>query len=148
MCSSPWGAVPPSPGHLPTPCSDTARRAWAGHSSQPEPCSFLPFSLPLAPAPVPGNSLQGWSFPYNVLEVNAKDLDTYWDFEDFLGSAVSEQEDAFVFSWPIQEGLQPQGLLPGGLWVSGRPRLLSPDRGPSSRGLGSFSSLIPVSCSG
>lgn len=74
-----------------------------------------------------------------TLEFNGSDLGTYWDFEDFLSSAVSEHEDAFVsfvfVSWPTQEGLQPQELLPGGLWVSGRARLLSPGWAPISGGL-------------
>lgn len=73
--------------------------------------------------------------------------DTYWDFVGFLSSTVSEQKDALAFSWPMQAGLQPQEVLVGGLWLSGRTRLLPTGRGPFSEWLCSFSSLIPVSCS-
>lgn len=54
----------------------------------------------------------------------ANGLDTYWDFVDFLSSTVSEQKDVLAFSWPMQAGLQPQEALVGGLWLSGRTRLL------------------------
>lgn len=75
------------------------------------------------------------------------DLDTYWDFADFLSSTVSEQKDAFVFSWPMQAGLQPQEVLVGGLWLSGRTRLLPAGSAPFSEWLCSFPSLVPASCS-
>lgn len=76
-------------------------------------------------------------------------LDTYWDFADFLSSTVSEQKEVFVFSCPMQAGPQPQEVLLGGLWLSGRARLLPVGwmAGPFSEGLWGFSSLILVSCS-
>lgn len=77
----------------------------------------------------------------------ANDLDTYWDFADFLSSTVSEQKDAFVFSCPMQAGLQPQDVLLGGLWFSGRTRLLPVGSAAFSEWLCSSPSLIPVPCS-
>lgn len=72
----------------------------------------------------------------------ANDLDTYWDFEDFLRSTVSEQKDTFAFSCPTQAGLQPQDVLLGGLWLSGGAGLL-----PMGTDVCSSSSCIAVSCS-
>lgn len=75
-------------------------------------------------------------------------LDTYWwDFADFLRSTVWEQKDVFIFSCPTQAGLQPQEVLVGGLWLSGRIRLLPAGSGPFSKWLCGFPSLVPVSCS-
>lgn len=142
------------PGQCASPdaCTSMETLGWAPLSSQSERLLlslFLPpFYIHLGLATyVPGNSFQRWLFPCTLLEVMVNDLDTYWDFADFLRSTVSEQNDVFVFSCPMQAGLQPQEVLVGGLWLSGRTRLLPVGSGPLSEWLCSFPSLIPVSCS-
>lgn len=124
--------------------------AWlSSHSQRLLLSLFLPpfYLHPGLATYVPGNSFQGRLFPYTLLEIMANDLNTYWDFADFLRSTVSEQKEVFVFSCPTQAGLQPQEVLAGGLWLSGTTRLLPVGSAPFSKWLCSFSSLIPVSCS-
>lgn len=171
MCSSQWSvagepcclsslqALPRSLGNVPHLMLARAWKPLAGHRfPASQSICFCPYSSLLSTSTwawqlmcqathVPGNSFQRRLFPCTLLEVMVNDLDTYWDFADFLRSTVSEQKDVFVFSCPMQAGLQPQEVLVGGLWLSGRTRLLPVGSGPLSEWLCSFPSLIPVSCS-
>ena len=125
---------------------------WAPLSSESK-CLLLslflpPFYLCLELATcMPSTSFHRLLFPYTSLEVMANSLDTYWDFADFLRSTVSEQKDVFVFSCPTQAGLQPQEVLVGGLWLSGRTRLLPTGSDPFSEQRCGFPSLVPALCS-
>lgn len=142
------------PGQCASPDARTSMEdTWLGTAIQPVK-AFASVLIPPSFLPPPGAGNLGarqllpeMVFPYALLEVMAHDLDTYWDFADFLRSTVSEQKDVFVFSCPMQAGLQPQEVLVGGLWLSGRTRLLPAGSGPFSEWLCSFPSLVPASCS-